>query len=1098
MKRCRYFLTAFLALSVLAGCGGEQERTSFAPTMSATGGTPAISKTPDIVTTPTATSSSAESSALSHESLPKTETSDGFHFRLRDDGTYAIEGADDLEGDVVIPSSHRGVSVTFISHFAFYEKQRIASVFIPDSITDIGTSAFAGSSLTSVVLPARLKMIESCVFEDCKNLVDITWPNALESIDANAFRQCAFTSIVIPDTVVSIGGAAFGFCQKIRMVTIGSSVSFLHSEAFLACRLRVVVNRSSLPITCETFSYDEDVDDSIWILEGSSAANVLDILDGGYVVLKQPTYRALLTYIGHSDEIVVPEGVTLIDQKAFEYFDNIITVSLPSSLLEIGDSSFSRCEHLTSINLPDSLQKIGEYAFYECYSLASIRIPDSTTHIGAYAFMDCDPTVVVIGRGVLTIGDGAFCAARIYVLVNFSVFDLSVNSYEYIRLGLHDFDAITGLTIYNSELPGLNLDEEGFVTIDNGEGRTLIACASTKGELVVPSGITEIGDSVFRGNNSDSIVLPEGVTSIGDYAFAYSYGTQSISIPSTISCIGHGAFDGCYYLQCNEYKDGLYLGNESNPYLVLKGAKNSSAGEFDVNARCKIICESVFDSYTTFAVLNISSEVSWIGPNFNGISQAINYHGTLASWLTLKGKENFNTPFHLFLDGSQEETTSIVLPDHIQIIPDFAFYYCTSIESVKIPEGVTSIGDSAFYCCSKLCNASGYLKLPDSLALIGDKAFFYCSNIGYFAYSASLGSWLTLNGKENLGTVYLFLGHSQEVTTNITLPEGLQEIPDFAFSNCIFIESVTIPEGVTSIGRSAFANCKNLRTISIPSTISYIGRSALYNCRNLQYNEYKDSKYLGNELHPFLVLKSAYNFSAATFDFNSQCKIIYESAFSESSVSMIDIPSRIVCIGYNTFEASQEVNYRGTLASWLALKGRENFNVPVHFFLGGASKETTSIDLPDDIREIPDFAFHNCAYIETVTIPKGVVSIGDSAFRGCARLNGITVDDENVRFASMHGVLYNKSKSALLLYPCGKTDIADFVISDHVTAIDHYAFANCLGLQKVYIPETVTWMGEGVFSNCESLTSIICEATEKPYYWSPDWNPDNVPVRWGV
>jgi len=105
-----------------------------------------------------------------------------------------------------------------------------------------------------------------------------------------------------------------------------------------------------------------------------------------------------------------------------------------------------------------------------------------------------------------------------------------------------------------------------------------------------------------------------------------------------------------------------------------------------------------------------------------------------------------------------------------------------------------------------------------------------------------------------------------------------------------------------------------------------------------------------------------------------------------------------------------------------------------------------------------------------VTIPDSVTSIGDYAFDGCSRLTSITVADGNSAYASVNGVLFDKSQTTLVQYPPGKT--GGYAIPSSVLAIGNFAFSDCSGLTSVTIPSGVVYIGYNAFASCTGLTSV--------------------------
>ena len=171
----------------------------------------------------------------------------------------------------------------------------------------------------------------------------------------------------------------------------------------------------------------------------------------------------------------------------------------------------------------------------------------------------------------------------------------------------------------------------------------------------------------------------------------------------------------------------------------------------------------------------------------------------------------------------------------------------------------------------------------------------------------------------------------------------------------------------------------------------------------------------------------------------------------------------------------------------------------------------TSIRIPCSVKTIDQEAFSKCGSLKSVTFGDGVASIGPDAFSSCDNLHAVrlprnvshvgrhafdcpvTVDERNECFSSADGVLFNKDKTTLLVFPCinGK---AFYRIPDGVKTIATSAFSGCKGLQSVTMPDSVTTIennafcgsglksvviGNGVieigpcaFSSCESLAAV--------------------------
>ena len=259
-----------------------------------------------------------------------------FNYVLYDyeNGTAIIAIITDYNGSaskLKIPSKLGGYPVTSIGDYAFYWRESLTSVTIPDSVTSIGLDAFYG----------------------CESLTSVTIGNSVTSIGSNAFYGCeSLTSITIPDSVTSIGLDAFENCTSLTSVTIGNSVTSIGGGAFY-----------------NTGYYNN---------EDNWENNVLYI--GNYLIEAETSI---------SGDYTIKDGTKVIAGNAFSDCTSLTSVTIPDSVTSIGSGAFNGCKSLTSIAIPNSVTSIGGDAFRSCTSLTSITIPDSVTSIGWNAFYGC-------------------------------------------------------------------------------------------------------------------------------------------------------------------------------------------------------------------------------------------------------------------------------------------------------------------------------------------------------------------------------------------------------------------------------------------------------------------------------------------------------------------------------------------------------------------------------------------------------------------------------------------------------------------------------------------------------------------------------------
>jgi len=293
-------------------------------------------------------------------------------------------------------------------------------------------------------------------------------------------------------------------------------------------------------------------------------------------------------------------------------------------------------------------------------------------------------------------------------------------------------------------------------------------------------------------------------------------------------------------------------------------------------------------------------------------------------------------------------------------------------------------------------------------------------------------------------------GYDEQYTT---LSQGLELIPKLAAHIAEYVEgllyeivggkSVTITKYIgdaTSINipsqiqrlpvtyiDSALSGSKSLTSITIPSSVIGIGDGAFSNCSSLT-NINVDNR---NPVYASI--------DGVLFDNNIQILVRYPQGRNQRTYV---IPSSVRFIGYYAFTFC---------------------------------KSLINITIPPSVTYIGNRAFYGCSNLTNITIPSSVNSIGILAFGNCSSLTSINVDNRNPVYASIDGVLFDKSIRTLISYPQNKNQ-RTYVIPSSVTSIEVNAFgciySGCSSLTNVTIPSSVTSIGDGAFYNCKSLTSI--------------------------
>jgi len=148
--------------------------------------------------------------------------------------------------------------------------------------------------------------------------------------------------------------------------------------------------------------------------------------------------------------------------------------------------------------------------------------------------------------------------------------------------------------------------------------------------------------------------------------------------------------------------------------------------------------------------------------------------------------------------------------------------------------------------------------------------------------------------------------------------------------------------------------------------------------------------------------------------------------------------------------------------------------------------------IPNSVTAIDGYAFYRCNGLTSITIPNSVTSIGDDAFSGCGGLISIVVEEGNAKYDSRNNCnAIIETSSNTLIIGCKNTTIPNSVTSigkgafsecsaltsitipNCVTSIGDWAFYGCSGLTSVTIPNSVTSIGDSAFSGCSGLTSVV-------------------------
>lgn len=313
---------------------------------------------------------------------------------------------------------------------------------------------------------------------------------------------------------------------------------------------------------------------------------------------------------------------------------------------------------------------------------------------------------------------------------------------------------------------------EGYYTytVSNGEATIIRVDSSIFGVVTIPPllggyPVTTIGNSAFSFcRELSAVIISANVTTIETAAFVACSNLTYVNIPNSVAYIGDTAFGAC-----------------------------SKLCSINIPSSVTYIGQSAFEDCTGLKSITVPNSVTYIGHYAFGECTNLNEITLPFVGNTPNGKSN-NHFGYIFGAQSYSENNHYI-PQSLKkititdsnLIPDYAFWGCSNIESIALTNSVISIGESSFRHCSNIVDIS----IPNSIISIGLTAFGNCSNL-----------------------------------QNISIPGSIKHIETGAFLNCDNLKNINILYGVEEIYPLSFSGCDNLENVYIPESVTYISDNA--------------------------------------------------------------------------------------------------------------------------------------------------------------------------------------------------------------------------------------------------------------------------------
>lgn len=707
--------------------------------------------------------------------------------------------------------------------------ESLVSLIIPDGVTEIPTGGYDD--------PYSVDNYESnggC-FAGCYALTSVTLPSKLTMIPNNAFYLCRnLTSITIPKSVKSIGNNSFYGCTNLKDVTLSNDLNIIYQYAFAECKN---LTKLTLPENLNTIEK--------YVFASS-----------GLITLK------------------ITDKVASLGEYAFNNCLGLETITLPNRLPDINSYTFNNCPKLKDVLLPRNLISIRQNAFNGCSSLGKISIPGSVQTIEPGAFKNSGLTDLEIKDGITAIPQGVFSGCNLLKSVTFPpsmkriagfentgikeiIFADGAAPEEIVDYAFTGCDSLQSVKLPNSikrigkgafqscdTLQNITLPN----AIDSINAETFQNCIALK-NIVIPQSVKGIRDNAFfRCIDLEKVEISEGLIEIQPFAFYGCRKLRNITLPSTLTTIGHDCFNRAGLTSIT-----IPEGIETIDYSTFRECKNLKSVTLPKSLK-KILNPITHNYYVEDPELEYHDKFiyHYESGSFYGCPNLETVDFGQAAITEIDYYSFISCPKLQAVDLSATKLTQI---------SDYTFAG-DSLRIIKFPTTLNSIGIQAF------ANAKvEELVFPANLETIENEAFTGCQKIRSVDLSATslttIGNWF-----------------SSDSLRVVKLPETVTALANYAFSNCP-IENINLPASLINIGEHALSSSKIINLV-IPNNVTTIGNNAFINGSYDQVTIPQSVTSIGAAAFKYTRIKDALNITPSD---NLQ---LGESAFQCSSSGWYD------------------------------------------------------------------------------------------------------------------------------------------------------------------------------------------------------------------
>ncbi len=446
--------------------------------------------------------------------------------------------------------------------------------------------------------------------EKINNISKLTIEEGITSIGERTFMRCIrLKNIKLPSTIAKIETFAFDGCASLESIEINGYFT-LYPTAFTQCD-----ELTKLKITKDVEKISKSIISSINNLEEIEVDQKnthLKTIDG--ILYNYDVSELIGCPPKKEGKVIIPNGVKIIGDMAFQSCKNITEIEIPSSVETIEKYAFNICDSLKKINIPGSVKVLKEKTFWQCKELEEVIFEEGVKEIEFGGIQNCIKVKIIkIPSTLEKIDKGAFVGDS--GITNFVVDEENNN--------------------YCSE-NGILYNKDKSVLIRYTTG-------SIEETFTIPNYVKSIEEnSFYRANNLKRIVLNNNIKEIPNKAFFYCINLTNVEMTNSVEIIGVLAFARCESLEKIIIPEGV-ISIENSAFWICKNLE-----EVNIVGGLITIGNGSFDGCERLTKINIPQTLKFIGTGvFKEVPGPVSYYSNNQAMQTYKAQNLEETTYNI-------------------------------------------------------------------------------------------------------------------------------------------------------------------------------------------------------------------------------------------------------------------------------------------------------------------------------------------------------------------------------------------------------------------------------------------------------------------